>query len=227
VRRYRNILGCSSVDLTNTTELYARYTTTVLCNAIVQASRQPCGLSNANAVPLCAGACVRVPHIQTIEFQGFMKLTHLRRTLLSASKQLYRAPPSVVPLETMPSPKYGPTLRAAPIRPKRSVEAASTLCRTSQANAATRAICKVSAPTVQTAPSTRRAPAVSTRTWRDAVLASIFRRQFLCHQSSQLAPLPMHHLALVVQQLVQDDLDPDCPVEPLQGSLSGLSLVPR
>jgi hypothetical protein len=59
LRRYRNILGCSSVNLSNTTDLYARYTTTVLCNAIVQASREPCRLSNANATPLCAGACVR------------------------------------------------------------------------------------------------------------------------------------------------------------------------
>jgi hypothetical protein len=51
-------LGCSSVNLTNTTALYARYTTTVLCNAIVQSSRQSCGLSSSNATPLCAGACV-------------------------------------------------------------------------------------------------------------------------------------------------------------------------
>ncbi|KAH7085999.1 hypothetical protein BKA63DRAFT_529511 [Paraphoma chrysanthemicola] len=56
-KQYQDILGCSSVNLTNTTGLYARYTTTVLCNAIVQNSIQPCGLSNANATPLCAGAC--------------------------------------------------------------------------------------------------------------------------------------------------------------------------
>ncbi|KAL6706450.1 hypothetical protein ACN47E_005389 [Coniothyrium glycines] len=55
--QYQNILGCSSVNLTNTTNLYARYTTTVLCNAIVQASREPCGLSNTDATPLCADAC--------------------------------------------------------------------------------------------------------------------------------------------------------------------------
>ncbi|KAF1915134.1 hypothetical protein BDU57DRAFT_263496 [Ampelomyces quisqualis] len=56
-KQYQDILGCSSVNLTNTTQLYARYTTTVLCNAIVQSSREACGLSNANATPLCAGAC--------------------------------------------------------------------------------------------------------------------------------------------------------------------------
>jgi len=59
--RYQNVLGCSSVNLTNTTSLYARYTTTVLCNAIVQASRDACRLSNTAATPLCAGACVREP----------------------------------------------------------------------------------------------------------------------------------------------------------------------
>lgn len=56
-RQYQDILGCSSVDLSNTTDLYARYTTTVLCNAIVQNSREPCGLSDANSTPLCASAC--------------------------------------------------------------------------------------------------------------------------------------------------------------------------
>ncbi|KAJ4408700.1 hypothetical protein N0V91_002955 [Didymella pomorum] len=56
-RQYQNILGCSSVDLSNTTDLYARYTTTVLCNAIVQNSREPCGLSDTASTPLCASAC--------------------------------------------------------------------------------------------------------------------------------------------------------------------------
>lgn len=56
-RQYEDILGCSSVNLTNTTSLYARYTTTVLCNAIIQASKVSCGLSNRAATPLCAGAC--------------------------------------------------------------------------------------------------------------------------------------------------------------------------
>ncbi|KAF1831484.1 hypothetical protein BDW02DRAFT_47068 [Decorospora gaudefroyi] len=56
-RQYQNILGCSSVDLTNTTNLYARYTTTVLCNAIIQASKPACGLSDTEATPLCASAC--------------------------------------------------------------------------------------------------------------------------------------------------------------------------
>lgn len=56
-QQYQNILGCSSVNLANTTSLYARYTTTVLCNAIVQASKDTCKLSSTAATPLCAGAC--------------------------------------------------------------------------------------------------------------------------------------------------------------------------
>ncbi len=56
--RYQQLLGCSNVDLSNTTGLYARYTTSVICNAIVQNSIQPCQLSGANARPLCAESCV-------------------------------------------------------------------------------------------------------------------------------------------------------------------------
>ncbi|KAI4686552.1 uncharacterized protein J4E84_005833 [Alternaria hordeiaustralica] len=56
-RQYENILGCSSVNLTSTTNLYARYTTTVLCNAIIQSSKNSCGLGDTEATPLCAGAC--------------------------------------------------------------------------------------------------------------------------------------------------------------------------
>ena len=57
--RYQNLLGCSNLDLTNTTNLYARYTTTFLCNAIVQNSVRPCGLSGVSARPACADTCVR------------------------------------------------------------------------------------------------------------------------------------------------------------------------
>ncbi|RYN35675.1 hypothetical protein AA0113_g1316 [Alternaria arborescens] len=56
-RQYEDILGCSSVNLTSTTNLYARYTRTVLCNLIIQSSRTACGLSDTDATPLCAGAC--------------------------------------------------------------------------------------------------------------------------------------------------------------------------
>jgi hypothetical protein len=56
--RYQNLLGCSNVNLTNTTDLYARYTSTVLCNAIVQNSVQSCNLAGNAARPVCAETCV-------------------------------------------------------------------------------------------------------------------------------------------------------------------------
>lgn len=57
--RYVNLLSCSSIDLDNTTDVYARYTTSVLCNAIVQNSIDSCSLSSEESRPLCADTCVR------------------------------------------------------------------------------------------------------------------------------------------------------------------------
>lgn len=56
--RYQQLLGCGNVNLTNTTNYYARYTTSVICNAIVQNSVKPCSLSTTDARPLCAVSCV-------------------------------------------------------------------------------------------------------------------------------------------------------------------------
>jgi hypothetical protein len=44
--------------LSNTTSYYARYTTSVICNAIIQNSIKPCNLSNEQSPPLCADTCV-------------------------------------------------------------------------------------------------------------------------------------------------------------------------
>lgn len=55
--KYITLFGCSNVDLTNTTAYYARYTTSFICNGIVQNSRQPCALSDQNSRPLCADSC--------------------------------------------------------------------------------------------------------------------------------------------------------------------------
>ncbi|KAF1956192.1 hypothetical protein CC80DRAFT_516442 [Byssothecium circinans] len=57
--KYQDIIGCSSINLTNTTTTYARYTTTFLCNAIVQASMQSCNLSDEQSRPLCAPSCAQ------------------------------------------------------------------------------------------------------------------------------------------------------------------------
>ncbi|KAK3626721.1 hypothetical protein LTR56_019653 [Elasticomyces elasticus] len=55
--RYETLIGCSNVNLDNTTDFYARYTTSVLCNAIIQNSISACDLSGEATRPLCAGTC--------------------------------------------------------------------------------------------------------------------------------------------------------------------------
>ncbi|GAB7361679.1 hypothetical protein MBLNU230_g1728t2 [Neophaeotheca triangularis] len=55
--RYEQLIGCDSVDLSDTDDFYARYTTSVLCNAIIQNSIDPCGLQGTAANPLCADSC--------------------------------------------------------------------------------------------------------------------------------------------------------------------------
>jgi len=65
-QRYQNLIGCSAYDSSNTTRYYARYTTSVLCNAVVQNSIGPCALTGSAARPLCADTCVSdcfLPHV--------------------------------------------------------------------------------------------------------------------------------------------------------------------
>ena len=52
-----DLFGCDDVNLSNTTNYYARYTTTFLCNAIIQNSRQACSLTDSTAPPMCANSC--------------------------------------------------------------------------------------------------------------------------------------------------------------------------
>ncbi|KAK4494126.1 hypothetical protein PRZ48_014424 [Zasmidium cellare] len=56
-RQYQELLGCSNVNLDNTTDFYARYTTSVLCNTVVQNSVSYCGLTGDATRPLCADSC--------------------------------------------------------------------------------------------------------------------------------------------------------------------------
>lgn len=58
--RYGNLFGCSNIDTSNTTDFYARYTFSFICNALVQTSIEPCQLSAADSRPLCADTCVGV-----------------------------------------------------------------------------------------------------------------------------------------------------------------------
>ncbi|KAI2464522.1 hypothetical protein F4781DRAFT_68100 [Annulohypoxylon bovei var. microspora] len=56
-KQYQTLLGCGNIDLVNTTDLYARFTTSVICNAIIQNSIKPCSLSDQASRPLCADSC--------------------------------------------------------------------------------------------------------------------------------------------------------------------------
>lgn len=58
--RYAVYLGCQG-DLTNTSEYYARYTTSAICSGLVQSSATDCDLSSEQTRPLCAEDCVRHP----------------------------------------------------------------------------------------------------------------------------------------------------------------------
>ena len=45
------------MNFQDTSDMYARFTTTVLCNSLVQNAVQDCGLSSEEAEPLCADTC--------------------------------------------------------------------------------------------------------------------------------------------------------------------------
>lgn len=55
--RYGQLIGCSSFNADNTTDFYARYSTSFLCNGMVQNSINPCGLTGDATRPLCAESC--------------------------------------------------------------------------------------------------------------------------------------------------------------------------
>ncbi|KAK3391040.1 hypothetical protein B0H63DRAFT_130660 [Podospora didyma] len=57
--KYQQLIGCGGISLTNTTDHYARFTTTVICNAIVQNSITRCSLSSENSRPVCADTCAQ------------------------------------------------------------------------------------------------------------------------------------------------------------------------
>ncbi|KAI5289336.1 hypothetical protein KEM54_004050 [Ascosphaera aggregata] len=58
-QKYQDTLGCDSVSLKNTSNLYARYTTSIVCAGVVQDSKSPCSVSNPDAPPLCAESCAQ------------------------------------------------------------------------------------------------------------------------------------------------------------------------
>uniref|UniRef100_A0A093VF94 Rho guanine nucleotide exchange factor 5 n=1 Tax=Talaromyces marneffei PM1 TaxID=1077442 RepID=A0A093VF94_TALMA len=56
-QQYASRIGCTAVNLTDTSDYYARYTISVICNGIVQNSKIPCGLTESQSPPLCATTC--------------------------------------------------------------------------------------------------------------------------------------------------------------------------
>ncbi|RPB05899.1 hypothetical protein L873DRAFT_1796739 [Choiromyces venosus 120613-1] len=57
--KFQDLFGCSNLTLSNTTELYARYTRSVLCSRMIQDSRKLCSLSTQASTPICADACAQ------------------------------------------------------------------------------------------------------------------------------------------------------------------------
>ncbi|KAL2062800.1 hypothetical protein VTL71DRAFT_5872 [Oculimacula yallundae] len=57
--KYETLFGCSGVNTSNATNLYARFTTTVICNGVVQNSIARCGLTASNSRPVCADSCAQ------------------------------------------------------------------------------------------------------------------------------------------------------------------------
>ncbi|ODA76287.1 hypothetical protein RJ55_08132 [Drechmeria coniospora] len=55
--KFQNVLGCGGINFTDTSNMYARYTTTALCNALVQRSIKDCNLSKDASRPVCADTC--------------------------------------------------------------------------------------------------------------------------------------------------------------------------
>ena len=107
--RYQRLLGCGNVNLTNTTNLYARYTTSVICNAIVQNSIRPCGLSSADSAPLCAESCV-----SGHTFRNKLLLMPHRPDKRPVRKKLQSTVSSAGILGRATWTRYGQTSRTAP-----------------------------------------------------------------------------------------------------------------
>ncbi|RAK75819.1 SH3 domain protein [Aspergillus fijiensis CBS 313.89] len=58
--KYVDYLGCEGANLTDTSDFYARYTTSVICSSLVQSSKDDCNLSVQDSRPLCADACAQM-----------------------------------------------------------------------------------------------------------------------------------------------------------------------
>ena len=59
--RFRDEFGCPLDNFSNTTHLYAQYTRSQLCSAMIQESIKDCQLKPENSKPLCLANCVGSP----------------------------------------------------------------------------------------------------------------------------------------------------------------------
>jgi hypothetical protein len=125
---YIRLFGCSGIDLSNTTAVYARYTISFLCNAIIQNSVTTCGLSTANSRPMCADSCVRYERLLRL---ASMLIHNIRPSSPSQNKPSCPPLPSAA-MMLRPTLSYNsaPTSRTALCRPTPSPAAAYPLMST-------------------------------------------------------------------------------------------------
>ncbi|KAK9435106.1 SH3 domain containing protein [Metarhizium brunneum] len=55
--KYQSLFGCGNINFTDPSNMYARYTTTLLCNTLIQKSISSCSLTGDATRPLCADTC--------------------------------------------------------------------------------------------------------------------------------------------------------------------------
>ncbi|KAF3915257.1 hypothetical protein ABW20_dc0110623 [Dactylellina cionopaga] len=57
--KYQDLLGCVGLNFSDTSDLYARFTTSILCNRMVQDGQQTCVKDNGETQALCADSCAQ------------------------------------------------------------------------------------------------------------------------------------------------------------------------
>ncbi|SPO05887.1 related to SH3 domain protein [Cephalotrichum gorgonifer] len=55
--KYQTQFGCGLVDFNNANDMYARFTKTTICSALVQSSRDICGVAVEDSAPACVDTC--------------------------------------------------------------------------------------------------------------------------------------------------------------------------
>lgn len=101
--RYKDRIGCSSVDLTNAQNVYARFTKSVLCSRLVQQSKA-CNNPAVEAPVLCASSCVRSKSVRTAGFYtNFLKADWAQSEQIIAADNNVCGSPFANAMETVKS----------------------------------------------------------------------------------------------------------------------------